>query len=141
MMGGGGWGGGWGGGGGMWGRQDLAGKGAPARFSGAGTLRSSDFDDEVIGKAYDHEVVTRLAKYLAPYKMKVIFILVGMIVFQVTNQLIPLFIGWGTDRIVTGDINGLLFMVAPLFAGNLFLSWLAQWAELVFQMQVGQRIL
>ena len=117
------------------------GPGGQARFAGAGTLRASDFDDDVIGKAYDHVVVTRLVKYLAPHKTKVILTVLGMIVFQFTNQAIPRFIGWGTDRIASGDISGLLTFVAPLFAGNLLLSWAAQWMELVFQMQVGQRVL
>ena len=128
---------GWGGG-----MRGLAGLGGRADRSWGGTLRASDLDDDVIGKVYDHTVVTRLfRRYIAPQRTKVLLILVSMMVFRVTNQLIPRFIGLGTDAISTGNIDRLLFTVAPLFAGNLLLSWAAQWVELVFQMQVGQRIL
>jgi ATP-binding cassette subfamily B protein len=129
-------GGGWGGG-----MRGLAGVGGGRNRFGGSTLRASDIEDDVIGKVYDHAVVTRLFKYMLPHRTKLLLTLLGMIVFQVTNQAIPRFIGWATDSIASGDINGLLFVVVPLFAGNLLLSWGAQWMELLFQMQVGQRIL
>ena len=49
---------------------------------GAGLKRGTDgWDDEELGKPYDHSVIVRLLPYLKPYRGRVALALLGMLVF------------------------------------------------------------
>lgn len=153
---GGGWGGGgWGGGGmgpggmgmrGAW-RQANIPMGR-ARWTGAGTLRHSDFDEEVTGKIYDHAVVSRLIKYFLPHRKALVLALVGMLVYQATFQVVPRLVGWGLDAVSRGNIGSItrfdgtsLTWIAIIFLVVQLVSWGAQWLELFWQAKMGQAIL
>jgi hypothetical protein len=97
-----------------------------ARFTGAGTLRHSDFDDEVTGKIYDHAIVSRLAGYFLRHGRLLLLALVGMVLYQVTYQYIPNLIQRGVDAVTRGDLNGLnqTALLFLMFRRELVWSWL-----------------
>jgi len=104
--------------------------------------RSIDgWDDDTLGKLYDHRVMSRLVKYLAPYKPRAILALVAMVVFAVTSYVQPLLIGLALRRFIAkGDLTG-LNAIAIVFVVVALVSWGAQYVQLANTGYIGHRIL
>ncbi len=58
-------------------------------------------DDTVMGKAYDHRVVTRMAPYIGPYKVAAWVSLLAVIVYTGATVAIPVLAKWGIDDFIT----------------------------------------
>src|SRR3990172_530775 len=126
------------------------GGGSPGGWSGHGPMnpalmrlrRSIDgWDDDTLGKLYDHRVMSRLVKYLAPYKPRAILALVAMVVFAVTSYVQPLLIGLALRRFIAkGDLTG-LNAIAIVFVVVALVSWGAQYVQLANTGYIGHRIL
>src|SRR5690349_13230433 len=85
----------WGGGGGV-----AAGWSSSLTGQMGGFRRGFDgWNDEELGKVYDHEVVTRLGKYVGPYKWRMVLSLVGVLGYGITSYAQPLLIGLAIDAI------------------------------------------
>jgi ATP-binding cassette subfamily B protein len=104
--------------------------------------RSADgWDDETLGKVYDHRVVMRLLKYLGPYKKRAALSLAAMLVYAVAFYLQPLLIGEAVRRfIVKGDLTGLNYL-AVAFVGLVLIAWGAQFVQQRTTGFIGHRIL
>ena len=109
---------------------------------GAMLRRSADgWDDEELGKVYDHKVVRRLIPYLRPYRGRAFTALGAMIVFAVVSRSQPFLIGLGVDRYIeNGDKTGLA-MIGVGLLGLAVASWLTQWLQQVMTAFMGHRIL
>ena len=136
----GGGGGGWGMGGGHWGggghwNQQQQNQGRQ------GLRRSVDaWDDEELGAAYNHAVVSRLVGYIKPYKFRAILAIIGVIGWAVLQPLEPVFIGRVIDAATDGDSagatrNGLIFL------GLVLGFWAAQYMKLLNAGWIGHRVL
>src|SRR3990172_7967452 len=77
--------------------------------SGKGLKRSVDgWDDDELGKVYDHSVTKRMLPSLKPYRKRLALALGGMLLFAAASMTQPYLIGLAIDRFVrTGDLNGL----------------------------------
>jgi ATP-binding cassette, subfamily B, multidrug efflux pump len=127
--------GGWGGGGG----------GAPGGGGGygaAGALRRTfdGWSDDALGKAYDHKVVVRLAKYASPYKWRVLIAIIGTIIFSAASYTQPLLIGFAVDHAVAGQMRDLTIVGAGLI-GLAVASWAAYYGFMNSTAWMGHRIL
>jgi ATP-binding cassette subfamily B protein len=139
--GGGGWGGGgWGMGGGNWNQNNQPRQRGP-RTGQQGLRRSVDaWDDEELGAAYNHAVVTRLMGYIKPYKFRALLAIIGVIGWAVLQPLEPVFIGRVIDDATDGDAagatrNGLIFL------GLVLGFWVAQYMKLLNAGWIGHRVL
>src|SRR4051812_30799956 len=96
--------GGWGGGGGGFG-----GGGIGIGGMGGGNLRRSTdgWSDDSLGKAYDQKVVTRLAGYAKPYKVRLLIAILGTIIFSATSFTQPVLVGMAIDRAMQGNLHEL----------------------------------
>ena len=129
---------------GLWGGAGPSGWGAS---TGPGTRgpalkRSVDgWDDEELGKVYDHKVIRRLLPYLKPYKTQVFLATFSMILFAVASQAQPYLIGKAIDKwIPEGNLTGVALVGAGLLSLAVF-AWFAQWLQQVTTSYVGYRIL
>ena len=98
-------------------------------------------DDIVFGSPYDSRVVSRLARYFAPYKIALPLTIVSTILFTFTIVANPYLIGIAEDRyILAGDLGG-LNMIVLLFLGNAVLNWASYYTQIRAEARLGQSIL
>ncbi len=129
--------GGWGGGGG-----GPGGGGGGGGFGPGGGLRRAvdGWSDESLGKAYDHKVVVRLAKYAKPYKWRLAFAVVGTVVFSFASYTQPFVIGNAITFATQGNMHDLTVAGIEL-VGLALLSWLSYYAYMNTTSWMGHRIL
>ncbi len=96
-------------------------------------------DDEILGKAYDSKLMSRLLKYLKPYKWQVV-IGIGLSVIVAGMEAIrPWFTQHAVDvNIKQGDKTGLL-ITAVLFFLVLILRGVIQYANAYLTQWIGQK--
>lgn len=130
---------------GLWGGAGPTGWGSstgPGAHQRAQLKRSVDgWDDEELGKVYDHKVIRRLIPYLKPYRGQVILATLSVLLFAVASQAQPYLIGRAIDKwIPENNMTGVAFVggALVLLAG---VAWFAQWVQQVTTGYVGHRIL
>ncbi|MBF8299080.1 MAG: hypothetical protein HW397_129 [Dehalococcoidia bacterium] len=117
-------GGGWGGGGG-----------------GGGLRRTADgWGDEGLGKAYDHKVVVRLAKYVKPYKFRAVIAILGTIIFSIASYSQPKMVGVAVDRAKEGNLDALTILGLGM-VGIAVLSWISYAGYMSTTAWMGHRML
>ncbi len=128
--------GGWGAGGG-----GGPGGGGGGYGPGAGLRRAVDgWADEGLGKAYDHKVAVRLAKYAKPYKWRVIIAILGTVAFSVASSTVPKVIGSAVNWATAGNMHELTLAGIAL-VGLALLSWVSYYAYMSTTAWMGHRIL
>ncbi len=129
---------------GMWGGAGAGGwshQGAHVR-PGQYLRRGSDgWDDEELGKVYDHSVVRRLLPYLKPYRGRAFTAIFAMIIFAAVSRTQPFLIGLAVDKYIKNeDLQGVA-LIGLLLLGLALAGWLAQWLQQVMTAFMGHRIL
>jgi hypothetical protein len=133
-MGGGGGGGGMGGG---FGNRAFGGRG----INNDSLRRSVDaWDDDDLGSAYNHAVTMRLLTYVAPYKLRAILSVIGVIGSAVLLNYQPAIIQEAVDAAVAGDIEGVIRASLLFFAFALG-GWLCIYIQLSNAGWIGHRVL
>jgi ABC-type multidrug transport system fused ATPase/permease subunit len=104
--------------------------------------RSIDgWDEEILGRVYDQRVMSRLARYLAPYKLQAFLAFASMLVYAASSYVQPLLIGQAVrGPIASGDLRG-LNVLGGIFVVLALVSWGAQYVQLITTGYVGHRIL
>lgn len=130
---------------GLWGGHGAGGwssGGHPGMQRPGALKRSTDgWDDEELGRLYDHSVMRRLFPYLGPYKRQAVLALLGMLVFAVASNTQPFLIGLAIDEYIpSGDLSGVGYIGAALI-GLAVLSWFGQWVQQVCTAYMGHNIL
>ena len=123
---------------GGWSHQHYPSGGRPA----SGLKRSADgWDDEELGRPYDHSVVMRLLPYLKPYRGRVALALLGMLVFAAASSTQPFLIGIAIDVFVpSGDLAG-LNMIGAALIGLALLGWAGQSLQQLLTAYIGHNVL
>lgn len=100
-----------------------------------------DSDDVVFGKPYDSGVVTRMAKYFAPFKVALPLTITATLFYTLSNVASPYIIGQAENNyITTGNVSGLSFIVL-LFIANGILNGISYYAQIRAEARLGQAIL
>jgi ATP-binding cassette subfamily B protein len=104
--------------------------------------RSIDgWDEEMLGRIYDHRVMSRLARYLAPYKGRAVLAFGSMLIYAAASYVQPLLIGQAVrSYIARGDLTG-LNVLGGIFVALVLVSWGAQYVQLATTGYMGHRIL
>ena len=97
-------------------------------------------DDEVLGKPYDHRVVTRLLGYSAPYKKLLAIGALGILLYTFATVSVPWLVRSGVDEIAAGDLAG-LNQVVLVFAAIALVGWGAHYVHLMVMARVSQSVL
>jgi ATP-binding cassette, subfamily B, multidrug efflux pump len=116
--------------------------GHPGMQRPSGLKRSVDgWEDEELGRVYDHSVMRRLFPYLRPYKRQTVFALLGMLVFAVASNTQPFLIGLAIDHYIPdGNLEGVGYIGAALIALAL-ISLLGQYVQQVTTAFIGHNVL
>jgi ATP-binding cassette subfamily B protein len=116
--------------------------GHPGHQRPSGLKRSVDgWDDDELGKLYDHSVMRRLFPYLRPYKRQAGFALISMLVFAAASNAQPFLIGLAIDEFIpSGDLQGVAVVGVALIALAL-ISWAGQFVQQVCTAFMGHNIL
>ncbi len=97
-------------------------------------------DDEILGKAYDSQLMRRLLTYVKPYKKYIILAIILNIVVSALGPLRPYLSKIAfDDKIQNKDFNGLLIVCAVLL-GSLMLQALIQYFLTYYTELTGQKI-
>src|SRR3990170_5341235 len=116
--------------------------GRPGGGPGAGLKRSLDgWDDEELGRLYDHTVMRRLFPYLKPYKRQVVLAVLGMLIFAVASNTQPFLIGLAIKRFIDHDNLMGLNMVGLALLGLAVVGWLGQYLQQVSTAYMGHSVL
>ena len=104
-----------------------------------GSLSKSD--DVIFGKPYDSRVVSRMAKYFAPYKVALPLTIAATLLYTFTIVANPFLVGMAENKyIVVGNIQGLK-LIMLLFLGNAILFWASYYTQIRAEAKLGQSIL
>ena len=129
---------------GMWGGAGAGGwsnQGAhvrPGQYQRGG---GDGWDDEQLGKVYDHSVVLRLLPYLRPYRGRAFTAIFAMIVFAAVSRTQPFLIGLAIDKYIESEnLRGVAFIGLALLCLAVA-GWLSQWVQQVMTAFMGHRIL
>src|SRR5579883_816870 len=102
------------------------------------------WNDEELGKIYDHKVVMRIAHYAKPYRWRLFLSVVGVLGFAATSYIQPLLIGWAINavdptrgRVKLSDLDRYGFIMV----GAAFASWMFQYLQLNQTGIIGHNIL
>ncbi len=130
---------------GLWGGAGPSGWGSstgPANRAAANLKRSTDgWDDEELGKVYDHKVVRRMLPYLRPYRPQVALATLSMVLFAIASRAQPYLIGKAIDDwIPQKNMNGVATVGVALVILAL-IGWFSQWLQQITTGYVGHKIL
>ena len=127
----------WGGAAGGWSNTGHPGMQRPSPLK-----RSVDgWDDDELGRVYDHSVVRRLFPYLRPYKRQAVFATTGMFVAALASNAQPFLIGLAVKRFIErDDLAGLNVIGAGLLVLAL-IAWVAQYVQQTTTAYIGHNIL
>ena len=78
-------------------------------------------DDTVMGKAYDHRVVTRMAPYIKPYKVAAWVSLLAVMVYTCATVAIPYLVKWAIDDFITPAEDSGVVPSGLIWVGIIFL--------------------
>lgn len=104
--------------------------------------------DDLLGKAYDGRIARRLVGQARPYRAKALLAIALIVVTTALELSIPFLFGLAVD-IVREDSRRTLFgmtgnsalnWLAIIFAGVLFLRFIARNREMLYMAEIGQRI-
>ena len=85
------------------------------------------YDEELFGRVFDRWVIRRFWEYTQPYKRRILFAVLGVLLFTGTQLAMPLVIRWAIDdAVATGpDARGLLHAAVAVFFGIILMNYIA----------------
>jgi len=127
----------WGGAAGGW-----SNTGQPSMQRPSSLKRSVDgWDDDELGRVYDHSVMRRLFPYLRPYKRQAVLATAGMLIAAVASNAQPFLIGLAVKRfIANNDLAGLNTIGIALVALAV-LAGIAQYIQQTTTAYIGHNML
>ncbi|HSG99494.1 MAG TPA: ABC transporter ATP-binding protein, partial [candidate division Zixibacteria bacterium] len=97
------------------------------------------FEDEALGKAYDHRLMRRLLAYLRPYRWVVASSIALLLVLSILQAAGPWIIKLIIDGpLKQGDTGGLAYWIG-IYAAILIAQFMVQFAHIVMTQWIGQK--
>ena len=111
----------------------------------AGGMRSPNMenlsDEGLVGRAYNNQVVMRLATYVKPYKRDTIISIAAVLTYTVGNVCIPLLIMFGINWAIAQQNLERLHLVGLAFLAITLGHFAANYVQFVYMAKVGQGVL
>ena len=100
-------------------------------------------DEEMFGAAFDRNVVRRFFAYVYPYRKRLCFAIVALIVFTGAQLAIPLVIRHAIDRaiVVGGGDVGLLGLAVAIFAAIILINYAANFTQDWLVGRTGEQVI
>ncbi|MBI4180782.1 MAG: ABC transporter ATP-binding protein, partial [Chloroflexi bacterium] len=117
------------------------GHGGSSRGTRLNSSPDAEWDDDVLGRAYDRRVMKRLFKYVVPVKGWLALGASGMLLHSLAGLVMPYLVVIATDRFIeTGKFGG-LGIIAIAYTGVALLSWVGHYVESLYLSYAGEMIL
>ncbi|MBD3384246.1 ATP-binding cassette domain-containing protein [candidate division KSB1 bacterium] len=98
-------------------------------------------EEEILGKAYDSQLMKRLLRFLKPYRFKVVLAILLLMGTAAANLIGPYLVKVAIDQhISTGNLSGLEKLVL-LYLLILILSFLFTFTQVYMTQWIGQRVM
>ena len=121
------------------------GSGMMGNMPHAGMMNSPNVDnltdENIVGKVYDHRVVTRLATYIRPYKKEAGITIFAVLLYTLGNVSIPLLMMLGINWAINDGVLWRLHVVGIGFMAVTLVHFGANYLQMVYMPKVGQGIL
>ena len=127
----------------MHGHSGFGGMMGPMPHSGGMNSPTMDnlTDENILGKVYDHRVVTRLASYIRPYKKEAMITVFAVMVYTLGNVSIPLLMMLGINWAINDGVLWRLHVVGIGFMAVTVAHFGSNYLQMVYMPKVGQGIL
>ncbi|MCA9983959.1 MAG: hypothetical protein KDE59_06685, partial [Anaerolineales bacterium] len=99
-----------------------------------------DEDTLVLGKSYDSTLMRRLLRYMLPYKQRLAYAVVLMILAAFTGVAAPWIIGKAIDEGIRGGSLSTLRMWTGAFAAVALVEWYANRGRISLMAYVGTKV-
>ena len=101
----------------------------------------SGYEEEVLGKVYDHVLMRRLLKYTRPYTKQIVVAILALLLVAGLQLIQPRLTQIGIDEYIsTGDIGGLKWIIA-LYAMILLTNFFVHLGRQYLMEWIGQQIM
>lgn len=97
-------------------------------------------EDELLGKAYDGRLVSRLLKYLGPYRRDLITAIILMVVSSLLSVSLPLIVGLAIDNGIRAGAAGTLRFWTYVFIVAAIGEWLSNRGRISIMAYVGTKV-
>lgn len=98
-------------------------------------------EDDVIGKAYDSELVGRLLQYIKPYGVRMALAILLLVLVTGLTLVQPLLVQQAIDRDVANGTTDDMWWISGLYLIVLALLFVFTYAESMLLVQVSQRVM
>ena len=98
-------------------------------------------DEDVLGKAYDARLMRRLLRYLRPYRGRVVFAILLLLLGAAVELVGPWLTKVAIDEAIPQGDRPLLLLLTLGFVGALVLAFLLEFAQTLLTTWLGQRIM
>jgi ATP-binding cassette subfamily B protein len=100
-----------------------------------------EFEEEELGRVFDHQVAGRLVPYLSPYKLQIAIGLIGTLLTSFGAVAGPWIIAEALNVLVSGGGIAQLDLLVIAYIGIGVGSWLAQWVQAWAMTRVGEGVM
>jgi len=109
----------------------------------------SDFEDEVLGKAYDARLMRRLLRFVRPYRRLVLLAALALLAYSVIDILPPLLVRWAVDGPIAAVRAGAdldegfrsLLWICAGYAGLVVAGYGVRFGHMWLTEYIGQRVM
>jgi ABC-type multidrug transport system fused ATPase/permease subunit len=98
-------------------------------------------EDEALLREYDSRVAGRLMSYLLPYKERMIFACVCMLITALSDLAMPVLVGWAIDYGLAAGSWATLLGIVALYLVNLVVNFGTRMGQLYLIGWVGQQVI
>jgi len=101
-----------------------------------------DDDEELFGKSYDREVVTRFLVFMRPYRRRIFYAVLAVLAFSLANLSIPVLVKFAIDGAIVGQGNKqALTIVGIALVGAALVHWVAGYFQEVLIERIAQPVI
>ena len=96
--------------------------------------------DDLLGKAYDPQIVRRLGAFVVPYRRRAILTLLLLVVVTATDLLLPKLFSIAIDEVTGKKRGSRVDLLGVMFLALLTIRFFATWAEFYLISWLGNRV-
>ncbi len=98
-------------------------------------------EEEALGKAYDARLMTRLLRYLRPYRLRVAVAVLMLVAASGLELVGPYLTKVAIDTAIPDRDLGLITLLAAIYTGSLVFALVLSYAQTLLTTWIGQRVM
>lgn len=97
-------------------------------------------DDDLLGKAYDSRIAGRLIGFLAPYRQKLVWTMILVIIGTGADLLLPWLFSRAVDTLEGGDGMRMINIIGATYVVAVIVRFLSNWGQFYTTQWLGNRV-